>query len=103
MKSYIDYFEPGGELRYIKRYVTPEQEKEIPHNTTSSYVLWLMRKIWERNGFKKNDVKTPEVVPTPVSSNGNKYVVDLHTSLEYPSDTVTVGNRTFIINNKFSS
>ena len=104
MKSYIDYFEPGGNVRYIKRYITekPESKEEIPLTTDSGFIPWLIRK------FKSNETKTTNVTPTEISTTsygngGSKYVVDVHPNYEQSTDTVSAGPHLVIIRRKFQS
>lgn len=105
MKSYIDYFEPGGNVRYMKRLLPwkPKEEVPAPDNVTGSYTFWGIRKLLEKYGRKEADVKAPEVATAPTSQRGSKYVVNLHPSIEHPTDTFTIGGTTYIVNNQFGS
>lgn len=102
MKSYIDYFEPGGNVRYITRYITqkPEGKEEIPNTTYTSYLTWLASKWKEKNATKKVNAQVAQNTSSVPSNTGSKYVVDLYHDTPYSTDTVRVGNRVIIVNNR---
>lgn len=102
MKSYIEYFEPGGNVRYIKRYITkrPEGKEEIPNTTYTSYLTWLISKWKERNAAKENNAQVTQNTSIIPSNTGSKYVVNLYHDTPYSSDTIRTGNRVIIVNNQ---
>lgn len=106
MKSYIEYFEPGGNVRYIKRYVTekPDGKEEFPNTTYSSYLTWLLSKwINKKNEAKEVNVETPKDNAITSSNTGGKYVVNFYNPTPNTSDTIRTGNRVIIVNHKLQS
>ena len=103
--SYLDYFDPESNIRYIKRYVTdpPEGNKEFPNTTYSSYITWLISKFIKKDASKKDNVKTAESNATTPSLNGGKRVVNLYNSAPNTSDTIRTRDRVIIFNNQLLS
>jgi len=102
MKNYLEYLQSGGNTRNLKRFFTkkPENEVAASDKETSSYILWNIRKLLEKYGNKKTDVKTSEVTPAPTISNNSGRVVNLYISPEHPRDAYTYGHTTYIAYHK---
>lgn len=103
MKSYINYFQEGGNVRIIKRYITSTPEKEIPNNQSASYFTWLLWKLKQSYANKETNVTPSENISVYPSNTSNNSVVNIYSSNQNSSDTISVNGRTFIINNKQGS
>lgn len=103
--NYLDYFEPGGNIRYIERYVTdkPANKEEIPLTTYSGFIPWLISKFKDKrkdNAAKTTDVTPAEISTTSYGNGGSKYVGNVRPNYEQYADTVSAGPHLVVINRK---
>lgn len=104
--NYLDYFEPGGYIRYMERRVTkkPDNKEEIPLTTYSGFIPWLINQYKNKdNAIKTTNVNPAEINTATHSNDGRKYMVDVYPDYKQSSDTVSAGPHIVVINRKLQS